>query len=207
MQQENNTPIIIGHRANTLNDIYRYYYKHNLRMVELDVNLTQDKKIAIEHDNVSMKRMKHLIRDNILVLDDVLRNIPNDLTINIEIKRYESIQARQNRLPNDIITKIIMAVKKRGKKNVLYSSFDREIVRITLKNKRDGMLLLKEDSDLENLEGYPHICIEKSLLDRLDSINLYEKKIIYVYDVKSDELESLKAKYSFIKGWIVDFNE
>ena len=176
MQQENNTPIIIGHRANTLNDIYRYYYKHNLRMVELDVNLTQDKKIAIEHDNVSMKRMKHLIRDNILVLDDVLRNIPNDLTINIEIKRYESIQARQNRLPNDIITKIIMAVKKRGKKNVLYSSFDREIVRITLKNKRDGMLLLKEDSDLENLEGYPHICIEKSLLDRLDSINLYEKK-------------------------------
>ena len=88
-----------------------------------------------------------------------------------------------------------MAVKKRGKKNVLYSSFDREIVRITLKNKRDGMLLLKEDSDLENLEGYPHICIEKSLLDRLDSINLYEKKIIYVYDVKSDELESLKAKY------------
>jgi glycerophosphoryl diester phosphodiesterase len=205
MQPDNNIPIIIGHRANTLNDIYRYYYKHDLRMIELDVNLTQDKKIAVYHDDVSMKRMKHLLRDNILVLDNVLSNIPSDLTINIEIKRYESIQAKQNRLPNDIITKIIMAVKKRNKKNVLYSSFDREIVRITLKNKRDGMLLLKEDSNLEDLEGYPHICIEKSLLDRLNSIKLYEKKIIYVYDVKADELEILKAKYPFIKGWIVDF--
>lgn len=201
---DSNTSLIIGHRANTLDDIFHYYYKHDLRVVNLDVQLTQDKKIAIYNGDVSVKRMKNLMRDNILVLDEVLKNVPDDLTLNIEINRYECQHAKQNLLPNDIVTRIIMAVKKRGKKNVLYSSFDRDIVRILHKNGRDAMLLIKDEKELLELNIFPKICINKSLLPRINEI---ESKDIYVYDVVYDtELNSLKSLYPFIKGWIVDYD-
>jgi hypothetical protein len=199
--------IIIGHRANTLDDIFHYYYKHDLRYVEIDAQLTQDKKIAIFHDDVSMKRMKHLIRENIVVLDEVLKNIPSDLTLNIEIKRYESHHAKQNKIPNDIVTKFIMAVKKRGKKNVIYSSFDKEIVRIVMKNRRDGMLLIKDENVLQDIVGYPKICVDKALLPKLNTVQNISEKEIFVYDIKAgEELDQYKKTYPFVKGWIIDYD-
>lgn len=198
-------PVIIGHRANTLNDAFRYYYKYDLRTVELDIQLTQDKKIAVYHDDVSDKRMKHLLRSNILVLDEYMKNIPQDLTINIEIKRYQHEKAKQNKVPNDIACRIIQAVKKRGRKNVIYSSFDREITRIIMKNRRPGMLLIDKVEGLADIGGYPWICIEKGLLETVNMMAIPET-IVYVYNVKyGDELEKLKALYPFVKGFIVDF--
>ena len=173
--------MIIGSKANTLNEIYKHYYKHQLKCVEVNINLTQDKKIAVTQEDVSMKRMKHLLRVNTLVLDDVLANIPEDLAINIELIRYESVQAKQNKFPNDIVIKIIMAVKKRAKKNVMYSSYDREIVRIVLSNKREGMLLINTEQDLreiKELDIYPKICIDKSLIEIYAQNNL-ENKYLY----------------------------
>jgi hypothetical protein len=173
--------MIIGSKANTLNEIYKHYYKHQLKHVEVNINLTQDKKIAVTQEDVSTKRMKHLLRVNTLVLDDVLANIPEDLAINIELIRYESVQAKQNKFPNDIVIKIIMAVKKRAKKNVMYSSYDREIVRIVLSNKREGMLLINTEQDLreiKELDIYPKICIDKSLIEIYNQNNL-ENKYLY----------------------------
>lgn len=173
--------MIIGSKANNLNEIYKHYYKHQLKCVEVNINLTQDKKIAVTQEDVSMKRMKHLLRVNTLVLDDVLANIPEDLAINIELIRYESIQAKQNKFPNDIVTKIIMAVKKRGKKNVMYSSYDREMVRIVLSNKREGMLLINTEDNLKalnNIDIYPKVCIDKSLIEIYAQNNLGNK---YLY--------------------------
>ena len=173
--------MIIGSKANNLNEIYKHYYKHQLKCVEVNINLTQDKKIAVTQEDVSMKRMKHLLRVNTLVLDDVLANIPEDLAINIELIRYESIQAKQNKFPNDIVTKIIMAVKKRAKKNAMYSSYDREIVRIVLSNKRDGMLLINTEDNLKalnNIDIYPKVCIDKSLIEIYAQNNL-ENKYLY----------------------------
>lgn len=172
--------MIVGSKANTLNEIYKHYYKHNLRCVEVNINLTQDKKIAVTQENVSMKRMKHLLRVNTLVLDDILANIPEDLAINIELIRYESIQAKQNKFPNDIVTKIIMAVKKRAKKNAMYSSYDREIVRIVLSNKRDGMLLINTEDNLKalnNIDIYPKVCIDKNLIDIYLKTNYLYKEL------------------------------
>ena len=173
--------MIIGSKANNLNEIYKHYYKHQLKCVEVNINLTQDKKIAVTQEDVSMKRMKHLLRVNTLVLDDVLANIPEDLAINIELIRYESIQAKQNKFPNDIVTKIIMAVKKRAKKNAMYSSYDREIVRIVLSNKRDGMLLINTEDNLKalnNIDIYPKVCIDKSLIEIYAQNNI-ENKYLY----------------------------
>jgi glycerophosphoryl diester phosphodiesterase len=204
---DQSSSLVIGHRANTLDDIFHYYYKHDLRMVELDAQLTQDKKIAIFHEDVSMKRMKHLIRENIIVLDEVLKNIPSDLTLNIEIKRYESLHAKQNKVPNDIVTRLIMAVKKRGKKNVIYSSFDREIVRIIMKNRRESILLINTEEGLDDLTNYPKISVDKVLLPKLNVIPNLSEKEVYVYDVQyGEELESLKASYPFVKGWIADYD-
>jgi glycerophosphoryl diester phosphodiesterase len=204
---DQSSSLVIGHRANTLDDIFHYYYKHDLRMVELDAQLTQDKKIAIFHEDVSMKRMKHLIRENIIVLDEVLKNIPSDLTLNIEIKRYESLHAKQNKVPNDIVTRLIMAVKKRGKKNVIYSSFDREIVRIIMKNRRESILLINTEEGLHDLTAYPKISVDKVLLPKLNVIPNLSEKEVYVYDVQyGEELESLKASYPFVKGWIADYD-
>lgn len=178
--------MIIGSKANNLNEIYKHYYKHNLKCVEVNINLTQDKKIAVTQEDVSMKRMKHLLRINTLVLDDVLANIPEDLAINIELIRYESIQAKQNKFPNDIVTKIIMAVKKRGKKNVMYSSYDREMVRIVLSNKREGMLLINSEDNLKalnNIDIYPKVCIDKSLIENYNQ-NKYLYKELPVQEKK-----------------------
>jgi len=187
--------MIIGSKANTLNEIYKHYYKHQLKCVEVNINLTQDKKIAVTQEDVSMKRMKHLLRVNTLVLDDVLANIPEDLAINIELIRYESIQAKQNKFPNDIVIKIIMAVKKRAKKNAMYSSYDREIVRIVLSNKRDGMLLINTEDNLKalnNIDIYPKVCIDKSLIEIYAQNNL-ENKYLYK-DLPVQEKKEKKPK-------------
>jgi hypothetical protein len=74
-----------------------------------------------------------------------------------------------------------MAVKKRAKKNAMYSSYDREIVRIVLSNKRDGMLLINTEDNLKalnNIDIYPKVCIDKSLIEIYAQNNL-ENKYLY----------------------------
>jgi hypothetical protein len=198
--------VIIGNRANTLDDIFHYYYKHGLKTINISSNLTMDKKLAIFHDDVSELRMKHLIRNNILVLDEVLKNVPEDLTLNIEITRYISQKAKQNKLPNDIVIRYIMAVKKRGKKNMFYSSYDREIVRIIMKNRRESVLLIDKEEDLKDLAIYPKICIHKDLLPKL-SQELINEKDISVHTVQfGEELETLKLAYPFVKAWVTKYD-
>jgi hypothetical protein len=94
-----------------------------------------------------------------------------------------------------------MAIKKRNRKNILFSSFDRAIVTIILKNKRDGMLLIKDEAELIDLDFFKKICINQNLLSKVDFTN----KEIYVYDVKKSDVEQIKQTYPLIKAIITDY--
>lgn len=196
---------LIGHRANSLCELYKYYFKYDMRAVEIDVQLTQDKKIAVLHDCVNDKRMRNLAKLGINTLDEVLKNVPADLVLYIEIKRYTSEKAKQNKLPNDIACRIIQAVKKRGKKNVVYSSFDRDIVTIIMKNRRDAMLLLENPEDFQNIASFPWVCLDRNILSVADLCKeCFEGKKVYAYNVPVSEKNKLEEMYPFVTGCIVD---
>ena len=185
--------MLIGLKGNTLNETYEFYYKHNIKVVHLNIQLTQDKKIALYENDASTKRMKHLLRENILTLDEYLRHIPLDLMLILEITRKYG--GKQNILPNDVVCKIIMATKKRGKKNIIYASEDKEIIRIIIKNRREGMLIANtnqyEDTNLFN--------IPKEYLTSINQIKSDQQ--IYIQKISSqEELNEIISKYPFIKG-------
>lgn len=193
--------VIIGAEANTLDSVFRYYYKHDLRMVNITVNLTQDKKIALSAEDESCKRMKHLLRQNILTLDEFLRHIPSDMTVNIDVRRYGG---KQNAIPNTIICRIIMATKKRGKKNVIYSSCDKEIARIALCNRRDAWLTINDENILlSDLSVFSKISVSKDLIPcLLGSYELFKDKDVYIHNVSEEDWITLKNddRLKFVKG-------
>ena len=192
---------IIGQSGNTIFDSYKHYFGDNMCIVRIDAQITQDKKIAIYDQDASMKRMKHLLRENILTLDEYLRHIPQDLTIVIDITRKYG--GKQNNLPNDVACRLIMATKKRGKKNVIYASSDKAIATIIIKNRREAMLIVNDESELNNLDIFQKICVDKSLLNHtLDPY--FSSKEIYVKDLENlSELETYKNNFSHIKGGFI----
>ena len=196
---------LIGSNGNTLSDSFMHYYKNNYKSVRIKAQITQDKKIALYDQDGSMKRMKHLLRENILTLDEYLRHIPSDLNVIIDITRQYG--GKQNTLPNDVACRIIMATKKRGKKNVIYASSDRAVATIVLKNRREAWLFIDEENDLTSLEGFPKLCVDKGILHLVAlqmDMHLRDKDI-YVNNVSDkNELEALCTRYVFIKGGIVD---
>ena len=192
---------IIGDSTNTLAKSFMWYYKHNIHTVRLDLQITQDKKIAISNDDCSMKRMKHLLRENTITLDEYLRHIPGDLNIILNMTR--KFGGKQNALPNDVVCRIIMATKKRGKKNVIYASSDFEMARIVTKNKRDALFIITEECQLSQIDIFSKICIDPTLLDLVASLSLTNKNV-YVHNVSYTHYEELKSRYPFIAGLIVD---
>jgi hypothetical protein len=193
---------IIGYNANTFASAFKYYFQHNVKLIHICCQITKDNKIAlIENHDISFKRTKHLIRENILTLDVFLRHVPDDLSIVIELKLYNN-----DIPPNNIVCKFIMATKKRKKTNVVYLSKDKTITTIILKNKRTSWFLVENETDLNDafVLSFPVICVLPHVLSQVISkdIEKYTNKFdIYVYGAKEDH------EYSFVKGWISSFNQ
>ena len=104
---------------------------------------------------------------------------------------------KQNAIANDVVCRIIMAAKRRGKKNVIYASFDRELVRIAIKNRREAWLMLDDDitdtMDPVELDLFPILCIRKDMIDNV--LLKWPNKTVYLYGLNSlQEYTNIKAK-------------
>ena len=193
--------LIIGfNKSNSLAESFMYYYKYDCKSIKIDAQITQDKKIALCNSNAADMRLKHLFREKILTLDEYFKYIPQDMTTIIDMTRQYG--GKQNLIANDVVCRMIMAAKRHGKKNIIYISYDRELTRIVIKNRREAWLMIKDESELVDLDIYPTLVIDKDLIETVAI--LFPMKTIILNHLKNhEEWLDMKSKYPFIKGGII----
>ena len=181
--------MIFAHRTNTFESFYKAYFVHNDRQFEIDVQPTMDGRIIVYHDDISCEKYKEM--KHTLTLDEFLKFTPDSVVINVEIKKYEKSKY--------IVDKVLQICGKYPTKTYLYSSFDAASVQQLQKNGASAYLLVDK---IENYKPQqPNICIHKNLLKVID-VSLH--KHVFVYDIKSTEVEVLKEEHPFVHGWIID---
>ena len=235
----------IAHRTNSLNAFYMHYYLHGCRNFEIDVQMFNNPKnlkyqndnsgqIIVYHDEISInnyERSELIKQKDVIMLDDFLRLIPDNITLNIEIKDYSG--SGKFYKPDDeslflncsckicmegnpkysckiqkinLVNQLVDLLMKYNQKTYIISSFDKYIC--NNKNISDKLKLISNDiiylvGEVENYDKtYKKICIHKKFLDIL---NYNNHDLIYVYDVENTNLDELKLEYPYIKGWILDF--
>lgn len=177
----------IVHRANNLGFFYKQYYQNNCRAFEIDVQ-SGNGTILVYHDDLSYILPKH----GMTTLEEFLRFTPKFITINIEIKKYNS---------KNINLKLIELLKQYPSNKYILSSFDKGVCKELLSFNYPVMYLFSKLDDYD--KTFPNICIPKILLYILLDLNKNHEKV-YVYQVDKTELKRLKQKYPFVKGWIYD---
>lgn len=177
----------IVHRTNTLDCFYRHYYKNDCRFFEIDVQPSNDT-ILVYHDDLNKISNSTSV---IMTLEEFLRLTPNAITINIEIKKYNS---------KNINLELIQLLKQYPFKKYILSSFDKEVCKELLPFHYPVFHLLSTIEEYD--KTFVNICIHKKLLDILNFDDYHEK--VYVYQVKKKDLRTLKKEYPHIKGWIYD---
>lgn len=176
----------IVHRTNTLDFFYKHYYQNNCRAFEIDVQPVNDT-ILVYHDDLSNMSFSN----SITTLEEFLRLTPNFITINIEIKKYNS---------KNINLELIELLNQYPSNKYILSSFNKEVCREFLSFNYPVMYLLSTLKDYDRT--FHNICVPKNLLDILNLDENHEQ--IYVYQVKKTELQKLKRQYPFVRGWIYD---
>jgi hypothetical protein len=152
-------------------------------MFEIDVQYVNNK-IIVHHDECHDDT-------NIISLENFLLWTPNLITINIEIKKYNS---------TNMNIELIRLLQQFPFKKFILSSFDKDVCRELFHSHYQVFYLI---SKVENYdESFVNICIHKKFLNILNYTN-HEQ--VFVYHVHKNELQTLKSKYSYIKGWIIDF--
>jgi len=214
----------IAHRTNTLDNFYKHYYDYNCRAFEIDVQFNKNsEEIIVYHDDIS-KETK--LDKNVIMLYDFLRLTPDDITLNIEIKDYSGsknyikndicackicIENNPNKTcrseKNSLIDLLIVVLKENNKKGYIISSFDKYICsNKTIRSKleedvsKDLIYLIGELGDYD--KSFKKICIHKKFLEIL---NYNNHDLIYVYDIKREDIDDFKEDYPFVNGWILDY--
>jgi glycerophosphoryl diester phosphodiesterase len=222
-----------------------HYYQYGCRVFEIDVQIFNNPnnlkyqndnsdRLIVYHDELSInndERSELVKQKDIIMLDDFLRFIPDNITLNIEIKDYSdsnkfykpddeslflncSCKICMEANPNNsckiqkinLVNQLVDLLVKYNKKTYIISSFDKYIC--NNKNILDKLNSITNNiiylvGELENYDKtYKKICIHKKFLDILNYSN---HDLIYVYDVENDNLDELKLEYPYIKGWILDF--
>ena len=178
--------MIFTHRLNTIQSVYENYYKKSCLLFEIDIQITKDNKLVVYHDDVSSKSLSELPY-NTPLFEDFLKYIPENMTINVEIKKY-----------SDSIVNLydILAITYKYKHVYIFSSFDKDIYDQLFSMEKDVWYLIK---DIEKYnQDIPCICIDKKLINKIKP-NTHTR--ICVYGLKRDEIDNEK---DFITDWIVD---
>lgn len=179
--------MIFTHRLNTIQSVYENIYKNESSFFEIDIQFTKDLKLVVYHDDVSSKLYLEL-PVNTPLFEDFLKYIPENMTINVEIKKYEN---------STIALDYILSITEKYKHTYIFSSFNKEIYDKLISMKKDAWYLIKEIEKYN--QEIPYICIERNLITK---INPDIHKRISVYGYKREEIDD---KYSFITDWIVDY--
>ena len=233
------TPLIIGHRGypilypeNTLLS-FRKAIESGADGVELDVRSTKDGVLVIIHDeridelsngegkvrDLTFKEVRKYdfgMKEKIPTLEEVLEELPSTCVINIEIKEKED--ARE----------VALLVKKTGRKNVIFSSFDPdslEIVKKVIPDAEIGLILRKDylawkrlwnksflDAVKSCVKGLPvtHLMLPIGLLEIMDEEEILgitediRKKGIKVFFWTVNDPEVFRLLYEYADGIITD---
>ena len=177
----------ITHQTNTLECFYKYYYNYKCRVFEIDIQPDENNTIIVYHDDF----FKNKVSKNIITLDEFLRFTPHLITINIEIKKYNL---------RNINFELIQLLQQYPFKKYILSSFNKDVCKELVHSSYQVFYLI---SLIENYDKtFVNICIHKKFLDIL---NHHNHEQIYIYNVHKNELQQLKSKYPYIKGWIIDW--
>ena len=185
---------IFAHRVNTINEVYRNYYERGIKQIEIDVQLTKDNKLVVYHDNVSkqtMKQLRHKVKD-IVTFEEFLRHIPDDIVINVELKRYDD---------RNYVYRVIDQSKKNKGKTYIYSSFDALFVKQIVSMKRIALHLHETPETFD--PKFQSVCVRHDILND-DVLAKFEAVYVYANEMSKEDYEGLMEKYPGVKGWIVD---
>lgn len=181
-----------AHRINVIKDVYEEYYKHGNKCIEIDVQPTKDGVLIVMHDDASSKNLSDIPKE-VPTFEEFLRFIPDDVSINVEIKKYPDSQY--------IVDSVLDFCKLYKKnRNFYFSSFDVPTLKRLKENEECPWHLMDKIEKYDN--SSTKICVHKSLLDVIPDPSVHES--IFVYDVKISEQDDMKARYPFISGMIVD---
>lgn len=180
----------IAHRANTLKSVYNLYHNFGVRAFEIDVQRDKEGNIIVFHDDIWRRAFADLNKyhKDFITLEDYLTYTPDDILVNIEVKKYHE---EDEQIVNDIIAICKMF---RGKR-FMFSSFH-----LPYAQSLRGVHLHETMKTLKKTSG--HIGIHVSFLYDLDR-SMY--KDVYVWGLFRKHAEELKRLYPWVSGWIVDY--
>ena len=191
-----------AHRANDIQYLYMLYWKHRVRCFEIDVQISKDDVIIVYHDDISDIRhfeVEASIRRNVYTLAEFLRCVPDDITLNVEIKNYSG-SAKANEVTKKIVD---MCERHKGLKHIVYSSFDIRVVTALAKRGLKHWMLFDKYTKL--MKKQPHICVDVRILDKVMK-QMKNSTKVSVYGLHIDDKTRYMAdpRYDFVMNWIVD---
>lgn len=190
-------PLVLAHRCNNIESVYNAYFLHGMSKIELDVQMSKDRRIVVYHDDCSNRTVKSLVKDRVgITLYDLLYHIPDNITVNVEIKHYS------NNHKHDILTNLVLAQCRKFKyKKFIFSSFDPTICEL-LRKQRVNVYQLAETNEQLAATFLPNVIVHKSLMHMALSNTKFEK--IGVWGVGNDEGQLMMSLDPRVKAVIVD---
>ena len=174
-------PLFIAHRANTIHRVYELYHKHGARAIEIDVQPCASGELIVYNDNASRAKFGK----GMVTLDTFLRYIPDDMLINVELKRYDV---------RDMVDDVVKVCEFHRGKRYLFSSFDLDYCK-KLKKKKVDVYGMKQ--------SFKNIGVPVGLLAYLQ-FDMYDK--VYVWGLCAKHAKTLSKTFRAVDGWIVDYD-
>ena len=200
MSSSSVSPIFVRD-VNTITDAYMNYFQRNIKTVHLEVQITQDNKVVVFHDNVSGKRLKNLknIHKSFVTLEEYLKHTPDDMEYMIDILRYDD---------KDFLYRVVHICEEcKPKKAFVYVSDDKKFCKHVKSMRRRYLYKMYDTSQHDSL--FNNILVHKNIMHDIhpqmlsvDGTPVFES--IYVYGICEDEQKMLSAHCSWVNGWLVD---
>jgi glycerophosphoryl diester phosphodiesterase len=179
--------LFIAHRANTIHRVYELYHKHGARSVEIDVQPCASGELIVYNKNASRAKFGK----GMVTLDTFLRYIPDDMLINVELKRYDA---------RDMVDDVVKVCEFHRGKRYLFSSFDLDYCKKLKKKKVDVILLHEYVYGMK--QSFQNIGVHVGLLAYV-KFDMYDK--VYVWGLRAKHAKTLSETFRAVDGWIVDY--
>lgn len=194
-------PPIYIRNVNTITDAYKNYFQRNTKTLHVEVQITQDNKVVVFHDNVAGKRLKNLrnIHKSLVTLEEYLKHTPDDIDYMIDILRYDD---------KDFLYRVVHICEQcKPKKAFIYVSDDKKFCKHVKSMRRRYLYKMYFASQHDSL--FNSVLVHKDIMNdihpqllSIDGTPVYDS--IFVYGVNEDEQKMLGSHYPWVHGWLVD---
>lgn len=189
----------------------------NIKIIEIDVRLTQDNKLVLNHDsivnvnneNYIIEKSKYIdINDKIILLEDVIHSSPMDVIYYLDIKICEH-NVRINYI-NDFYNQFNIFLKKYTNRNFIIASFNIDFIKYFPKYSNIELGFICEKFNKKELDKIINI-IEYYIIDINDMKNINKKDLVFIqnklklfaYTINDKNIS--KPYEKILNGIITDF--